>query len=312
MTAVATVPRRSVSRLVEWIPPVSARQLGYLRVFVGAYSVIAVLSEARRFIFPYQHLARGAWEPLGIFSPLSRPLPSGVVTAIVVAAVVSGISFAAGFHTRLSGFCHVAFVLAVITYRGSWGSAFSADTLPFCHLVILAAAPSADAMSLDARRGATRARPPGVAYGWAVVAMMVLSAVLYFTSGLTKVRLTGLDYGTHDTLRYIVSGYNMLLAKLGSTANTVAEPFVRSSLVPRIAGWTTLAIELLAPFAVISRVFRRVWLVAVVAFHVGILVLMRIAFPYYLIGLSIAPFVVAELAYAARLPRRTVQAAMSS
>jgi hypothetical protein len=58
--------------------------------------------------------------------------------------------------------------------------------------------------------------------------------------------------------------------------------------------WLTLAFELGAPAALLGGRWAKAWCATAWAFHVGVLVLMAIFFPYPLLGLAYAPFFAVE------------------
>jgi hypothetical protein len=73
----------------------------------------------------------------------------------------------------------------------------------------------------------------------------------------------------------------------------------------------TLLVELGAPVALLTGRWRTCWVVAAWGFHVGVLALMAISFPYQLTGVAFASFlrmeVVAERVGTALMLRRPMR-----
>ncbi len=58
----------------------------------------------------------------------------------------------------------------------------------------------------------------------------------------------------------------------------------------RVLGVMTLLLEVGAPLALFGGRFSRVWAIGAFAFHLGVVALMAIAFPYPLSGVAYASF----------------------
>jgi hypothetical protein len=56
----------------------------------------------------------------------------------------------------------------------------------------------------------------------------------------------------------------------------------------------TLVVELAAPIALVGKRFAVAWITLAWAFHVGVLLLMWIVFPYPLLGFAFLPLLPAE------------------
>jgi hypothetical protein len=189
----------------------------------------------------------------------------------------------------------------VLTYRNSFGQVFHTENLLLLHVVILAAAPAADAYSLDSRGRAPA--PADGRYGWPVLLMCMVTALAYFISGQTKLRNAGLDWLDGENLRNYVAYDNLRKIELGDSHSPLAEWVVPHAWLFTPLAFFTLVVELGAPLALLHRRIAWVWVAGAWLFHAGILALMAIVFPYPLAGVAFAPFFPLERV---RLPRSSL------
>jgi hypothetical protein len=142
--------------------------------------------------------------------------------------------------------------------------------------VVLCFFPAADALSVHGRRRSGAAAPAVYAGGVLVVAAFLSAAYAFI--GTHRVVVGGAQIFTGDaivtylavqSLNYSARGYEYGL--LG-----IAYPLVGALF--RIGFAVTTLFEILSPLVLISRWFRRVWLVVVVPFHVTTLFTMNIFF----------------------------------
>jgi hypothetical protein len=163
---------------------------------------------------------------------------------------------------------------------------FHTENLLVLHVLVLGISPSADALSLDARgREPVEAAPR---HGWPVRLMSMLTATTYVLAGVAKLRALGLDWITGDQLLVQVAHDNVRKALLGDSSSPLAPWVVRHAwMFPPLATFS-LAVELLAPIALVGPRFARAWSAAAWAFHAGVLATMWIFFPYPTLGFAFA------------------------
>jgi hypothetical protein len=130
--------------------------------------------------------------------------------------------------------------------------------------------------------------------GWACRVLAVATVVSYVLAGIAKLRNGGLDWITGDVLRNQVAYDNLRKELLGSVHSPVGGWLVGLPVVFPAMALATMAVELGAPLALLGRRVRTAWAGAAWAFHVGILVVMAISFPYQLLGFAYAPFFAVE------------------
>lgn len=264
-----------------WYHAVPASRLAMLRVAVGAYALVyclvrfPALTAVTRF-----HASEFA--PTGPVVLLDAPLTAALVYAPAALAIIAGAAFVFGFRYALSGPAFALLFLWVTSYRSSWGMKFHTENLVALHLLLLAVVPAADALSLDARGAAVVARYPHGRYGWAIRAMCVVTVIAYVLAGVAKLRLSGGEWVTGEILRAQVAYDNLRKIELGSLHSPLGAALVSSSWLFRALAWITMLVELGAPVALLGRRPALFWVLAAFSFHVGVVALMAIAFPYQL------------------------------
>lgn len=285
----------------RWFAAAPAPRLAMFRILVGAF---ATLYCSGRLLYWVQvsRLPAYRWKPIGLAAWVSQPPPRLAVLAAAVVAIGLGVAFTAGWRYRFSGPAFALAALGLTTYGNSWGHVFHSENLFVVHLLILAAAPAADAWSADARRPGPHRLPEetsgAAGYGWPLRLASVVTVIAYGLAGWAKLRLGGLDWVTGDVLRYQVAHDNLRKALVGDTYSPLgARLAARGWLWRPIAGFTVLA-EFAGPVALVWRPLRRWWAGAIWAFHAGIVALMAIVFAYPLSGIAFASLFELE-----RLPR---------
>lgn len=286
----------AIARRIDgwWMAPAPAERLAMLRLLVGAFAVGYVALRV-------EHLANltdfrsSQFEPVGVVALLDGPLPDGLVRILPAATILAGLGFVAGWRFSLSGPVFAALLLWTLSYRNSWGQIFHTENLLVLHTMVLAVSPAADALSLDARAG--RATPRDAArYGWPIRLMCCVTVVTYFIGGVAKLKDAGIDWVTDDALRRHVAYDNLRKIELGDAHSPLGAALVEHGWLFRPLASLTMAIELGAPLALLSRASARLWTLGAWSFHAGVFALMAILFPYPLLGVAYAPFFEVERA----------------
>ena len=283
-----TAATRTTGGLVGWLlAPAPAARLAVLRILVGGYATVWAAVRLPAHLGHADQLA-DRWQPVGMLAPLDTPLPGGAIAALALAAPVLGLLFVAGWGYRVVGPLFASTVLALATLDSAWGQVFHTENLVVLHLLILAVAPAADTLAVG-----RPSPPPGGSdgrYGWPVRLAAVVVVLAYVLAGIAKLRIGGLDWLDGDTLRHLVAHDNLRKALLGDTYSSIGTRVVGQAwLFPPLAV-LALAVELGAWVALAGGRWRTAWVVAAWLFHVGVLALMAILFPYQLSGVGFAPF----------------------
>ena len=298
------------------------RRLGLIRVLVAGYATAWTAVRAPHLLDHLDFDAR-RFDPVGILAPLAGP-PAGIaVIAAVAATIAFGTAATLGWRYRLTGPALAMFFLAVTTYRNSWGQIFHTENLVALHLAVLAVAPADRHWTLRPRRrpgpgrrpsarrdnddGRSAARagrvpvPAVTSAGrdgddgrWAVRALAVATVAGYVVAGVAKLRNGGTAWLDGEVLVNQVAFDNARKDVLGDVMSPLAGFFVENRWLARPAVWASMAVELGAPLALLGRRAAAAWSLAAWGFHLAILVLMAIVFPYHLLGLALVPMLPLE------------------
>lgn len=272
-----------------WLaPPAPARRLAVFRLLVGAFALVYLTVRFPAF-WATAALTDG-FDPVGALAPLGRPLPAGLVRALVVAAPLLAAAVTAGLWFRVTGPAFAAVLLVVLTYRSSWGRLLYFDNLLLLHVLVLAWSPAADDLAVRLRPRATSPPPPdGPRYGWPLRLCALVTVTTYVLAGAAKLRIGGLAWLDGDTLAHHVAFSAARLEVLGGTPSPAARLVLsdgRWLLTP--AAVATVVLELGAPLALWRRL-RTPWVVGLWGFHAAVAATMFVLFPYPLAAVAFAP-----------------------
>ncbi len=283
--------RPDLALLRWWFRPAPAERLAALRILVGGFAFLYLITRLPM-LLGYADFPARDFVPLGVTRLLGHPLGSGAHTAITIATVGLAVLFTLGVWYRVSAPLFAVALLWLLTYRNSWSMPFHTENLLALHAIVLAMAPAAAAWSWDARR---RAAPPAAeAYGWPLRLMAAITCLTYVLAGIAKLRVGGLGWAEGEFLRDQVAVDNLRKVLLGSDPSPLATPLLEHAWLFEAMAITTLALELGAPVAMIGGRVALGWAAMAWGFHVGIVALMAIVFPYPLAGVAYAPLFAAE------------------
>jgi hypothetical protein len=168
---------------------------------------------------------------------------------------------------------------------------FHTENLLVLHVIALGLSPAADALALDSRRaGGAELGLSGRNYGWPIKLMSTLTVLTYVLAGIAKIRYVGMAWVNTEFLQHYLAYDAIRKIELGSTSSLLGAGLLNTGWSFRPFAVFSLAIELGAPLALMNRRFAAVWALSVVAFHLGVLGVMAILFPYPLFGVGLASF----------------------
>ncbi|MGE5210902.1 MAG: HTTM domain-containing protein [Acidobacteriota bacterium] len=283
MTSDSVRGRRALP-IVDAVAP--AERLAMLRLLTGAFALVYV--SIRLPVFLQLGERRRGFDGVGLAALLDRPVSEAVVVVTVVATLAGGIGYLLGWRFRVTGPLFAIGMLALGSYRGSWGQLLHFENLMVLYLLIVALSPSADAWSLDAR-DSSRRRPPSTRYGWPIALASLVLVVTYVIAGIAKLRYGGIDWVFGDTLRNHVAYAAARLELLGGNPSPLAGWAVRNEWVWPVAAAATIVVELAAPVALVGGRVRTAWVIATWSMHAAILAFMLILFPFPLFLVAFAP-----------------------
>lgn len=299
----------------RWLfTPAPAQRLAALRILVGGYVVVFLLARWPSY-WSSPALPARQFEPVGPLWWMDAPVAPWVARCALVALVAVGLLFVAGIGWRVVGPLFALGFFVVAAYRISWGHVIHSEHLPALHLLVIGLVPAADAWRLGRRRDRPTP-PPDARYGWPIRVMVLIVIVTYLLAGWMKLRNGGGDWIDGGVLRNQVAYDNLRKELLGSQHSPIGGWLVQYAWVFPPFAWATVAIELGAPLALLGGRWRTAWALGAWMFHVGIVVLMAISFPYQVSGIAYACFFRPERAFAAAAgqvtKRRRTQAAAAA
>jgi hypothetical protein len=284
--------KRIVAAIERWFAPESpAERLAAVRILVGGFALL-YLGVRIPHIASYLSFPARQFQPVGPLAALDRPPPGAAVIALLPLAWMATLGFALGWRYRITGPLAAVLLLFTFTYANSWGQIFHTENALVLTVLVLAVTRAADASSLDARGKPTPA--PHARYGWPLRLLCLMVVASYFLAGIAKLRWGGPGWLGGTVLRDTIAADSLRKILLGSAHSPIAEALLGQAWMFRALAVLTLVVELGAPLALLHRRVAAVWVLAVIAFHLGVLVLMTIVFPFPLSGVAFAPFFRAE------------------
>jgi hypothetical protein len=251
-----------------------ALRLRALRIWIGAYALLYTLARLPE-LWRVAHYPASELEPTGLARFV---LPAPLVIGIAIATCVLLGAFVAGWRYRIVAPLAALGLLFVFSYRSAWGQIFHTENLMVLHIAALALAP------VD-RDGD---------HDWWVRLLAALTVLTYLMAGIAKLRLAGFAWLDGDQLRNQIAIDNLRKALLGAGTAPLAMPLLAHPTWFAPVSVATLVVELAAPIALVGKRFAVAWITLAWAFHVGVLLLMWIVFPYPLLGFAFLPLLPAE------------------
>lgn len=280
------MPRRLIDRLVASAP---AGRLAAVRALTIAYALVWIVVRTG-FWRDLADLPRAQWKPVA-FAEAIGPIGPTAVTLIAVATFAAGGVAVTGRAWRVSAPMLAAGFVVLTTLGASWGAILHTEQLVALHLIVLAAGPSG--------------RSGSETVGWSLRVMSAVTVTTYFVSGLAKFRFGGgFAWLDGDRLLRLVAHDNVRKRLLGDRYSPIAEYVVGHAWLFQVAAVATVVVEIGAPLALVAgRRVRYAWIGLAWCFHVGVLALMAIFFPYPIVGVAYASMLPVER-LAARWPMR--------
>ncbi|HTJ85248.1 MAG TPA: HTTM domain-containing protein [Polyangiaceae bacterium] len=276
-------------------PLVPAKRLAAVRLLVGAFALVYLVARLPAWVSP---AAPGSpFRPVGPVHLVHAPLPGWVAWIALSVALGGSIAFLVGWRFKIAAPIFAAALLWLTSYRNSFGMIFHTENMLVLHVALLSITDATAAYSVDARR-VERAGGGAAAdarrFGFALFLLASITTLTYVLAGIAKLRISGLHWITGDVLRNHIAHDNARKALLGDGHSVLGGWLVRHPWIfpPFAAG--SVVLELGAPLALFGKRIARVWCLGLWAFHVGVLALMWIFFPYPLSFIAYAPFFEAE------------------
>ena len=275
------------SRVLKQLVPTDAVALGAIRAAICSFVLLEVLLTD---FVDLGRLPTTVMRPTGAMQVLPWKFYDALVTprgmlALKFLLVLSLAASATGYFTSVS--TKLA-ALLFLFYEGlirSFGH-FNHDEMPVAYILIcLAFVPCGDAFSLDETWRRVRRHTGDLVYGYPILLMRCLLAWSYFSSGLIKLRVSGIGYFNAGNLPNH--------AIIHSLDNLHSTHFQFALWLPNLHWLATLAVslvilwELTFPLAIISRMARRIILPLGLLFHFLTILFMNLSFPYHVAAYAV-------------------------
>lgn len=253
-----------------WFQPASPDNLGLCRmIFFGVTLLYSLLTSAEGHLWhgdysAWAQVSKAFWNPTWLYRHFHIPVFSAALIGVLQLVWKVALGFSCiGLYTRLSTAVSFALGLYLLGLAQNFGEVHPQDAVLVFVFLIMAFSRCGDSWSIDhLRRKAPRdsdgfketAALDGE-YTWPVRMIWVLISLIFFASGLAKMRYSGLVWITSD---------NMALSLIWHQYhNSGADPLTswgfnlgRSAWLPQLLAAGTVILELGYPIALFSRAAR--------------------------------------------------------
>jgi len=276
-----------------WLMPAPPERLALLRWALGAFALCQLAYETPSLLAVLDFLPL-QFVPVGPATWLSHPVSATTLYAGLLACFALGVAFTVGFRYAFTAPAFATALVLLTTYRSSWGMVLHTDNLITLHVVLLALAPAAETLSVDARRRPSPSAERHGRFGWPLRAIAILTVICYVLAGIAKLKLAGSVWLGGELLRAQIAYDNLRKIELGASVVPLGPWLVRHpQLFPALA-FATMLVELGAPLALVGKRWAMIWCLAAWGFHLGVLLTMSIGFTYQLSGLPYFAFFALE------------------
>jgi predicted DCC family thiol-disulfide oxidoreductase YuxK len=233
---------------------------------------------AGRDLAAWADVSRVFWRPVGIVALLGlTPPPIQLLSAVSIVWKAALVLSAVGLATRASTALAAVLGTYLIGLSESFGKIHHADAILVWAMAIFAFSRCGDGFSVDsliraARRSDGAPRAPHGEYTWPIRMTWLVMSVIFFASGVSKLRHSGLRWVTSDALGtfFIHANYGLGASTGPALAGEWGLRLARMPLVCRSMAAVSLLFELAMPLALFSRRARRILVPGVLALQIGI------------------------------------------
>lgn len=265
---------------LNWLmAPAPIGRLAAVRILTVLYALVWVAMRSDHWR-DLSRLPPSRWEPVGVMS-LAGSQSTIVVTTVMALTAATGVLALCDVRWVVTGPAFALGFLWLTSFGASWGQVLHTEHLVALHLLVLAASPSGRGASASA--------------GWPLKVISAVTVATYFVAGVAKFRFGGgFGWLDGDGLLRLVAHDNLRKRLLGDASSPFAPAAVGHPLIFQVGAWTTSIVELGAPLALLGRRWAVGWSALAWTFHLGVLVLMVVLFPYPLSGIAFASMLPVE------------------
>lgn len=299
----------SFTKVLEsiWFPPISAYRLALIRILTGLYTLC--------YLLPRYNMLRGIaklepdlFRPVGATVWFNEPLSAGALNTLIIVTLLLNVAYLAGWRYRYTGPAFGLSLLVLLCYRNSWSMIYHSDNALVIHAIIIGCTSAADVLSWDALWKDGSVAEAHWRYGWPIQLVSTVTVLTYFLAGMAKLlQGQGLAWAAGESMRSQIAVDTIRKEILGAPSSALSYDLYDQVWLFTILGGFSLAMEVLAPLALLWPRVGQVWSVNVFGMHWGIYLLMHITFRYQMSGLLFLSFFPLER-LAAHFQRRPLAA----
>jgi hypothetical protein len=255
-----------VDRLLHHTWKLEPESLAVFRVLYGLFVLLVLFPETTWI----QSLPASWFEPpFGPLLVLESAPSTAVIRAVMIVAAAALVCVIAGWRTKASSLIAAISLMVLYGIEYSYGKI---DHTTFTWLVpaVMAFSTWGNTWSLDERSGRAEKNR-----GWPVALLLVTLAAAMATAAIAKIRGGWLDLSSSATRAHQLNHVHAL-GDTALLARTSAENHV--GLIDELLDWFAVAFELLFIVAIWRRNWTRWLLVVATAFHLGVVLVLNIAF----------------------------------
>lgn len=270
----------------SWFAPAPAARLALLRIATGLFALFYLVPRLDMYRRIPLETPASLFDPVGLAHLLQAPLDDGLHVWLLRALVLLNVLYAIGLWHRYLAPLFAITLLFVMSYRNSWSMVYHSDNAFVLHVLVLSLAPAADALSVDAWRSrGTWWLLSGTRYGWPIRTIIATTACTYVLAAIAKVvGPLGWSWALGTSLRDQVAVDALRKEVYGGAASPLTYALYDESWLFTLLGVSSLALEFLAPLALLHRHLAWGWAIAAFGMHWGIFAVMDIRFRYCLSG----------------------------
>jgi hypothetical protein len=270
-----------------WFPEISPQSLALLRILFYAWVVAYYLNWDFRELdfFPIEF-----FRPWGFFKLFHlMPLPSSTLDILQViwkgSLIMSCVGLLTPIAAALSFF--IGFYLLGLNYN--YGFLHWTDAITILVLGVMWLAPCADVFSFDSYLNLFCLPPSETKsqrqYGWPIRLVQFIWVTVFFAAGLSKIRNSGLEWITSDTLSLALrhSEYSFYMRPWAKLIFPIVEWVSYQKMLCHIIAAMVLLLELSTPLALFSRRARLIIIPCVFCMQIAITFFLYLRFlPHYI------------------------------
>ncbi len=248
------------------------------------------------------------WDPIWYFRWLHLPALSAGALGVLALVWKMSLAFSAlGLFTRASSAVSLVLGAYLLGLMQCFGKTHHFDYPVLIVLGILALSRCGDALSLDrafrARAGsaagaaAAEVSPSGE-YTWPIRLVWVLTALVFFGAGVSKLRRSGLPWILSENMRYVLLSHHYSHEPPTTWGLYVAQ----TAWAPRLMGLLTILLEVGAPLALLGRTLRWIFIPGLLMMQIGIHLLTGAFEPFWYLYVFWVPWDRLASFFKARMP----------